>query len=213
MGEKPVPRIVPYSLVLFPYISVWLVGDRAHGEGLVQSLATAASAAPSRRNDYVADSYTTYHRQLRSFFQRTVSETEADDMLQELYIRLIRQVDRAPPTNCKGFLFSAAANLLRDRWRRRAVRKLDQMDSLDGFGGDFKDGEEHDPSLWTEQIEQLERLDGALARVSEKAASAFLCHRVEGCSYADIAVRMGVSVSMVEKYISSALAELRESRL
>ncbi len=179
----------------------------------MHSLATAASAAPSRRNDYVAESYTTYHRQLRSFFQRTVSETEADDMLQELYIRLIRQVDRAPPANCRGFLFSAAANLLRDRWRRRAVRKLDQMDSLDGFGGDFKDGEEHDPSLWTEQIEQLERLDGALARVSEKAASAFLCHRVEGCSYADIAVRMGVSVSMVEKYISSALAELRESRL
>ena len=179
----------------------------------MNSLATAASVAPSRRNDYVAQSYTTYHRQLRSFFQRTVSETEADDMLQELYIRLIRQVDRAPPTNCKGFLFSAAANLLRDRWRRRAVRKLDRMDSLDGFGGDFKDGEEHDPSLWTEQIEQLERLDGALARVSEKAASAFLCHRVEGCSYADIAVRMGVSVSMVEKYISSALAELRDSRL
>ena len=175
--------------------------------------ATTAPVASPRRNDYVAESYTAYHRQLRSFFQRTVSDIEADDLLQELYIRLIRQVDRAPPTNCKGFLFSAAANLLRDRWRRRAVRKLDQMESLDGFGGNFKDAEEHDPSLWIEQIEQLELLDRALARVSEKAASAFLCHRVEKCSYADIAVRMGVSVSMVEKYISSALAELRESRL
>ena len=179
----------------------------------MNNLATAASAAPSRRNDYVAESYASYHRQLRAFFLRTVCDTEADDLLQELYIRLIRQVDRAPPSNCKGFLFSAAANLLRDRWRRRAVRKLDRMDSFDGFGGNFKDGEEHDPSLWTEQIEQLERLDRALFRVSEKAASAFLCHRVEGCSYADIAVRMGVSVSMVEKYISSALAEMRESRL
>ncbi len=179
----------------------------------MHSPAIAAPVAPSRRNDYVAESYTAYHRQLRVFFLRTVSESEAEDLLQELYIRLIRQVDRAPPTNCKGFLFSAAANLLRDRWRRRAVRRLDQMDSLEGLGGDFKDGGEHDPSLWSEQIEQLERLDRALARVSDKAASAFLCHRVEGCSYADIAGRMGVSVSMVEKYISSALAELRESRL
>ena len=184
----------------------------ASGEGILNSPAIAARAAPSGRNDYVAASYATHHRQLRAFFQRTVSESEAEDLLQELYIRLIRQVDRAPPTNCRGFLFSAAANLLRDRWRRRAVRRLDQMDSLDGFG-DLKDGEEHDPSLWTEQIEQLEQLDRALTQVSEKAASAFLCHRVEGCSYADIAVRMGVSVSMVEKYISSALAELRESRL
>ena len=168
--------------------------------------------APSRRNDYVSDSYAAYSRQLRTFFQRTVSESEAEDLLQELYVRLIRQVDRAPPTNCKGFLFSAAANLLRDRWRRRAARRLDQTDSLDGFG-DLKDAEEHDPSLWTEQIEQLEELDRALGQVSDKAASAFLCHRVEGCSYADIAGRMGVSVSMVEKYISSVLAELRQARL
>lgn len=179
----------------------------------MNNLATTAPVAPPPRNDYVAESYTTYHRQLRAFFQRTVGDTEADDLLQELYIRLIRQVDRAPPTNCKGFLFSAAANLLRDRWRRRAVRRLDQMDSLDGFDGSFKDAEEHDPSLWAEQIEQAEIFDRALARVSDKAASAFLCHRVEGCSYADIAGRMGVSVSMVEKYISTALAELRESRL
>lgn len=178
----------------------------------MHGLATATTAAPSARNDYVADSYATYHRQLRTFFQRTVSESEAEDLLQELYVRLIRQVDRAPPTNCKGFLFSAAANLLRDRWRRRAARRLDRTDSLDGFG-DLKDVEEHDPSLWTEQIEQLEQLDRALTQVSDKAASAFLCHRVEGCSYADIAVRMGVSVSMVEKYISSVLAELREARL
>ena len=179
----------------------------------MNSLATAASVAPSGRNDYVVASYTAYQRQLRTFFQRTVSDVEAEDLLQELYIRLIRQVDRAPPTNCKGFLFSAAANLLRDRWRRRAVRRLDQMDSLDGFGGDCEDCEVQDPALWTEQIEQLERLDGALVRVSAKAASAFICHRVEGCTYADIAVRMGVSVSMIEKYISSALAELRDSRV
>ncbi len=179
----------------------------------MNSPAPATSTAPSGRNAYVLAAYTAHGRQLRSFFQRTVSEVEAEDLLQDLYIRLIRQVDRVPPTNCKGFLFSAAANLLRDRWRRRAVRRLDQMDSLDGFGGDFEDGEIQDPSLWTEQIEQLERLNDALTHVSEKAASAFVCHRVEGCSYADIAVRMGVSVSMVEKYISSALAQLRGSRI
>ena len=210
-AETPSPRLIPYSLVLFPYVSVCFRRHRAHGEGIVHSLTTAASAAPSRRNDYVAATYAAYHRQLRTFFRRTVDETEVEDLLQELYVRLIRQVDRAPPANCKGFLFSAAVNLLRDRWRRRAVRRLDQMDSLDGFG-DLKDAEEHDPSLWTEQIEQLEQFDRALDRVSDKAASAFLWHRVGGCSYVDIAARMGVSVSMVEKYVSSALAELRESR-
>lgn len=178
----------------------------------MDSPAAARGSSPGR-NDFVVASYSAHHRQLRAFFQRTVNEAEAEDLLQELYIRLIRQVDRTPPANCKGFLFSAAANLLRDRWRRRAVRKLDQMDSLDHFGFDLEDCAEHDPSLWAEQIEQLERLNSALAQTSEKAARAFICHRVEGCSYADIATNMGVSVSMVEKYISSALTELRKSRL
>lgn len=165
------------------------------------------------RNDFVVESYRVHHRQLRNFFQRRVSEAEAEDLLQELYIRLIRQTDRSPPDNCKGFLFSAAANMLRDRWRRRAVRKLDQTDSLEDFSRDLEDRTEQDPSLWSEQLEQLEHLNAALSQVSDKAACAFICHRVEGCSYMDIAKRMGVSASMVEKYISSALAQLRRSRL
>lgn len=182
------------------------------GEGLVNSLASVGVPL-GVRNDFVVESYLIYHRQLRSFFQRTVSEVEAEDLLQELYIRLIRQMDRSPPDNCKGFLFSAATNMLRDRWRRRAVRKLDQMDSFDDLRCDFEDAAEQDPSLWSEQMEQMEQLDAALSQVSEKAAQAFVCHRVEGRSYMDIAEHMGVSVSMVEKYISSALAELRRSRL
>ena len=141
---------------------------------------------------------------------RSVDETEAEDLIQELFIRLIRQVDKMPPDNPKGFLLASATNLLRDRWRRRAVRKLDQMDCLDDFPFDLEDAHEFEPSLWSEQIERLEQLDDALGGVGDKAAKAFSCHRVEGSSYAEIADDMGVSVSMVEKYISSALVVLRE---
>jgi len=140
----------------------------------------------------------------------SVDETEAQDLIQELFIRLIRQVDKAPPDNPKGFLLVSATNLLRDRWRRRAVRKLDQMDCLDDFAYDLEDAHEFEPSLWSEQIELLEQLDDALGGVGDKAAKAFSCHRVEGSSYAEIADDMGVSVSMIEKYISSALVVLRE---
>ena len=167
----------------------------------------------SQRNALVSETYNSYQRQLRGFFMRTVDEAEAEDLLHELFIRLIRQVDRVPPDNCKGFLFAAAANLLRDRWRRRAVRKLDELASFEDVGDFVEDHSEVDPCLWSEQAEQLESLNRALDHVSSSAAKAFVAHRVDGESYAKIAIEMGVSVSMVEKYISSVLVMLRRFRV
>ncbi len=192
--------------VLFPCISV-LSSDRANRRDLVGNLAAVKSAI---RNELVVNNFNEYRGQLKGFFMRSVDETEAEDLIQELFIRLIRQVDKVPPDNPRGFLLAAATNLLRDRWRRRAVRKLDQMDCIDDFIYEFEDAYEFEPSLWYEQIEKLEQLDAALSGVGPKVASAFSRHRVEGSSYAEIAEDMGVSVSMVEKYISSALVVLRE---
>ena len=174
----------------------------------MSNLATANRAI---RNELVVDSFLEHQRLLKGFFMRTVDEAEAEDLVQELFIRLMRQIEREPPKNYKGFLLAAATNLLRDRWRRRAVRKLDSMDCIDDFAEHLEDRDEFEPSLWSEQIEQLEHLAEALGEVSPKAANAFVRHRVAGNSYAEIADTMGVSVSMVEKYISSALVVLRAS--
>ena len=55
----------------------------------------------------------------------------------------------------------------------------------------------------------------ALARMSPACRRALLMHRFDGLTYGAIAKCLGVSVSMVEKYISAALVDLRmsESRL
>ena len=174
-----------------------------------------ATSRPSiaQRNTLVSKTYWSYQRQLRGFFMRTVDEAEAEDLLHELFIRLIRQIDRIPPENYKGFLFTSAANLLRDRWRRRTVRKLDHLASFEDLNEDVEDIAQFDPCLWSEQTEQLESLNRALDHVSAQAARAFVSHRVDGDSYAKIALDMGVSVSMVEKYISSVLAALRQFRV
>jgi RNA polymerase sigma-70 factor (ECF subfamily) len=52
-----------------------------------------------------------------------------------------------------------------------------------------------------------------LERLPDRVRAAFVLHRFEELSYAEIARRLGVSVSSIEKYISQALKELTAARL
>lgn len=54
----------------------------------------------------------------------------------------------------------------------------------------------------------LERMQGALDRVSRRTRDIFFMQRIEGQTYTEIAKRVGVSVSAVEKHMASALLAL-----
>jgi RNA polymerase sigma-70 factor (ECF subfamily) len=54
---------------------------------------------------------------------------------------------------------------------------------------------------------QLEKLDRALSKLSPKCRAAFVLHRREGLTYAEVAEKLGVSSSMVKKYLATALAQ------
>jgi RNA polymerase sigma-70 factor (ECF subfamily) len=54
-------------------------------------------------------------------------------------------------------------------------------------------------------LETLHQIDGLLRGLSPRTRSAFLLSQLEGLTYADIALRLGVSVSMVKKYMLQAI--------
>ena len=149
---------------------------------------------------------------LRRFLLRRVRcPHDADDLAQEVYLRMARHADLAGVECLKAFAYQIALNLVRDRSRRshtRATRKSVPIESLDLPGGD-------DPLDHALHDERLEEIEAALARMSPACRKALLMHRFDGLTYGAIAECLGVSVSMVEKYISAALLELRmsESRL
>jgi RNA polymerase sigma-70 factor (ECF subfamily) len=61
--------------------------------------------------------------------------------------------------------------------------------------------------------EQIAMVRMVLERLPERVRAAFVLHRFEELGYAEIAKRLGVSVSSIEKYISQALKELTAARL
>ena len=68
------------------------------------------------------------------------------------------------------------------------------------------------PHGWRSAEQRLLRIRRSLAVLSERTQQAFFLHRLEGFSYAEIAQRLGVSVSAVEKHIANAVAVLAMER-
>ena len=141
---------------------------------------------------------------LRRYFQRRADPTEADDLVQEVFLAMHRRVERAPIENIEGYLFRVAASVLSKRPAHTRVgvdlgndfeRALDLADDLS-------------PERWLIGRQALTRLVVALQGLPPRARQAFTLHRFEEMSYAAIAAHMGVSVSAIEQLISRATERL-----
>jgi RNA polymerase sigma factor (sigma-70 family) len=134
---------------------------------------------------------------------------EAEDLVQEAFVRMqvyCQQggVVREP----EAFLARTVLNLAVDA-RRRDRRDLYEKQSVeDMYLVDLSPSP--DEVFAAEQ--RLLRIRRSLAVLSERTQQAFFLHRLEGFSYAEIAQRLGVSVSAVEKHIANAVAVLAMER-
>jgi RNA polymerase sigma-70 factor (ECF subfamily) len=102
-----------------------------------------------------------------------------------------------------------ARNLLRDHWRRQQVRQSVHADQVEREDEPLSD-ERDDPMLAAHRLQRLEQLKTVLAELSPRRREALILHRFEGLSQAQIAQRMGISVSMVEKHIAFALLHCKQ---
>ncbi|HVW70839.1 MAG TPA: sigma-70 family RNA polymerase sigma factor [Steroidobacteraceae bacterium] len=149
-----------------------------------------------------------FREPLRRYFARyRLNSHDIEDLTQEVFLRLARPGHREALRQPDAFLFTLARNLVRDRARRLRTRATESALALDDL--DLPCGS---PSLEesVENDERLRRADTALDTLRAEARKAFIMHRVLGCSYAEIALDLGVSVSMIEKHMMSAIAALRD---
>jgi RNA polymerase sigma factor (sigma-70 family) len=146
-----------------------------------------------------------YRQPLTAYFQRRVhSRIEAEDLTQEVFLRLVRRLDVEAIDNPEAFVFRTAVNLLRDRSRRGKTHQSHLVE-LTHHQANI---EELSPERVFDSRQSLTLVMSVLEELDERSRDAFILHRLEGMKHAQIAELMGVSVSSVEKYIIKALSLL-----
>lgn len=140
--------------------------------------------------------------------KRTDNPSDAADMTQDVFAQWLDYDDRAKVEQPRAFLFQMARNLLRDHWRRQKVRNI--VHTADDAEPEPATDEHHDPLAGAQRMQRLEHLKRVLAELSPRRREALMLHRFEGLSQAQIAERMGISLSMVEKHIAFALLHCKQ---
>ncbi|RON90174.1 RNA polymerase sigma factor [Pseudomonas fluorescens] len=156
-----------------------------------------------------ADSFRRFYGDILHYLRkRTENPSDAADMTQDVFTQWLDYRDRAKVEQPRAFLFQMARNLLRDHWRRQKVRHVVQPNH-DSDVEPVTD-EHHDPMAVAQRQQRLEHLKQVLAELSPRRREALMLHRFEGLSQAQIAARMGISLSMVEKHIAFALMHCKQ---
>ncbi|HTV84687.1 MAG TPA: RNA polymerase sigma factor [Dyella sp.] len=146
-----------------------------------------------------------HHRALVAFVQcRLGSHSDAQEVAQEAYLRVLTMSNREEVESLRGYLFTVAGNLAIDRLRKRKVRN------------DFavaQSQEEPVSEAWPDHhamaAEQVAGLRRALRELPPKTSRAFVLHVIEGRDFGTVAQSMQLSERMVRYHVANALAHCR----
>lgn len=154
-----------------------------------------------------------YYRELLRFLQGTVRDREtAADLAQESYARVLA-VQQSGETidEPRALLYRTARNLVIDQHRRSEVRASHA--AQDGEAADEAMGPEAcEPEAAAMSSQSVQALLAAIAALPLRCREAFILHKFDGLSQAEVARRMGISVTMVERHIKLGMQACRACR-
>ena len=145
-----------------------------------------------------------WNRMIREVRSRTRGRADAEELLHAAYLRLLRYRAQHAVENIAAFLVRTAVNIGVDNYRHdRFITDVDPDDT-----GVCENSPLQDEVLAARV--RLERVREGLSRLTPRTREIFLMHRLEDLKYREIAERLGISQSAVEKHIAKAALFLTE---
>jgi len=164
----------------------------------------AATAAED--TSFFADLDRRYRVPLIRYFGKRIREAyDVDDLVQEVFVRLVRQAALESVEQIDSYVFQTAANVICDRARRLSARHHREHEEL-------SEGRLPRDDLTPERVllgaEQLTRAIAALEELPDNTRRVFVLRRYEGMRHEEIAAHLRMSVSGVRFHMAKAKAHL-----
>ena len=147
---------------------------------------------------------------LHGFFVRRGAKHEAEDLVQETYVRLLRAHDRQPGAiaNPEAYLFTVALNLAREQAvrRRRLPLPIEEIENFTAMLATEDSAEDA-----AERAQRRQRLQALLGDLPERTRAVLVMQYRDGLSYKQIAERLNISPHMVKKHVVRGLSVCRRA--
>jgi RNA polymerase sigma-70 factor (ECF subfamily) len=147
-------------------------------------------------------------RVYRLAYRLTGNQHDAEDLTQDVFVRVFRSLHRFQPGTFEGWLHRITTNLFLDGARRRQKIRFDGL--ADGSADRL-------PSSWPTPSEQLSDADldhdvaAALAALAPEFRAAVVLCDIEGLSYDEISNVLDIKIGTVRSRIHRGRAQLRSA--
>lgn len=148
-----------------------------------------------------------YEKALRGFFvNRVRNPADVDDLVQEVFVQLLRRGTDRPIDNVEGYLFRVASNVLCDQGRRMKSRHQDEHDPYDEelHGG----ATEITPARIVIGEQALSVVTEAMHELPRRTQDVFFLRGIRQRKHREVARMLGISERVVHKHMARALKHL-----
>jgi RNA polymerase sigma-70 factor (ECF subfamily) len=147
-------------------------------------------------------------RVYRLAYRLTGNVHDAEDLTQEVFVRVFRSLSTYQPGTFEGWLHRITTNLFLDQVRRK---KRIRFDALAEDADARLPGREPDPSRAYDDTHLDDDVQAALDSLPPDFRAAVVLCDIEGLTYEEIAATLGVKLGTVRSRIHRGRAQLRDA--
>jgi len=134
-------------------------------------------------------------------------QSDIEDLVQEVYVRVFEAARKEIPEKAKPFLFTTARNLLINRVRDRRVVPMEAAIDLEALAVAI-DAPSPDQGLMAR--DELRRLREAIDSLPPRFREVVVMRRIEDLSRAEVAQRLGINEASVSTYLTKGMYALAD---
>lgn len=147
-------------------------------------------------------------RVYRLAYRLSGNKHDAEDLTQEVFVRVFRSLSSYSPGTFEGWLHRITTNLFLDMVRRR---QRIRFDPLSGDAAEWLQGREPAPPAVYDERHLDTDVQSALDELAPEFRAAVVLCDIEGLSYEEIAATLNVKLGTIRSRIHRGRAQLREA--